>query len=137
MYWCIRSRTAYPFLGPLVYVGETDHLHRRIFEHITRSLKPESSTQQPFFDVIRQRSQDPARIRALVAEWLFIPIWEASVCQRKRRDAEQDMIFHVGTLNPPKVHSLLRFWAQRHRVRHVGPRFVYGGRPSYAAASKT
>ena len=54
IYWCTPMHPVFTRFGPLVYIGESDFPLRRVHEHLIRILRPEGSTQQPFFEVIRR-----------------------------------------------------------------------------------
>lgn len=94
------------FLGPLMYVGETDNMQRRCNEHVIRLCATHGATQQPFFDFIRGQHTHPQKIKAAICEWLFIPVM--LVPQEERKCTERTVINRVGILNPPRVYSLMK-----------------------------
>ena len=117
LYWIVPFSPIFTSLGALVYVGETDNMHRRAYEHLLRLLAPRGVTQQPFFDIIRGCADTPTSLRASVSEWLFIPVSLVQPDVRKR--LERDMIQRVGSLNPPRVYALLNSRQHRKRARSL------------------
>lgn len=106
VYWIVPLIPVRTSLGPLVYVGETDDMQRRCNEHVVRLCAIHGVTQQPFFDFIRGQNTDPQTIKASICEWLFIPIM--LVPHESRKCTERNVIQRVGTLNPPRIYSLLQ-----------------------------
>ena len=68
LYWGTRARMTRIHLGPLIYVGETEDVSRRLTEHMLRVLLPFGHTQQAFYTVMRQDSRDAYVIRSLVCD---------------------------------------------------------------------
>ena len=99
--------------GPLIYVGESDCTIRRCIEHLTRILRPQGVTQQPFFEIVRRGSRSLHVIRQLLCEWLFIPVQCAPLNTKMRKTAEREVIKCIGTLNPPLVYSILSSLSHR------------------------
>ena len=81
-------------------------MQRRCNEHVVRLCAIHGVTQQPFFDFIRGQNTDPQTIKASICEWLFIPIM--LVPHESRKCTERNVIQRVGTLNPPRIYSLLQ-----------------------------
>ena len=117
LYWIVPVSPIFTSLGALVYVGETDNMHRRAHEHLLRLISPRGVTQQPFFDVIRGCADTPTSLRASVSEWRFSPVSLVKADVRKR--LEREMIQRVGTLNPPRVYALLNFRQLQKRARSL------------------
>jgi len=136
IYWCcFFHRTRSPY-GPLIYVGETEYMSRRVQEHITRLCAVHGCTQQPFFDVVRTYgkacSQDATRqIKVNICEWLFVPLFAAPSVIDDRKQLERDHIHCVGTLNPPIVYRVLSFLRSCGKSNRsiLGQRFFRTARP--------
>ena len=90
----------------MVYIGESDFPLRRVHEHLIRILRPEGSTQQPFFEVIRRGAVSTNRLRAALCGWLFLPCTLASSEAAARKALEREYILTLGVLNPPCVYAL-------------------------------
>ena len=104
VYWITPVFPAFTSVGPFIYIGETDDMHRRASEHVLRLLAIRGATQQPFFDVVRDGETSPSRLKQCVATWLIMPV--TLVQSELRKATERDMIQKLGTLNPPRVYSL-------------------------------
>ena len=105
VYWVVQFFPDYTPLGPLIYVGETDHMQRRTHEHVIRICATQGNTQQPFFDFVRGPDTCPQKIKASLCEWLFIPT--LLVPNELRKCTERSVIQRIGTLNPSRVYFLL------------------------------
>lgn len=115
VYCCVRSRVAHaPKVGPLLYIGETNDFSRRSFEHLSRILNPDGSTQQPFFEVLREFKNDRPSVSSFLCEWLFIPFGVAPCSSKDRKAWERELIMDVGSLNPPRVYEVI-LWKSGHR----------------------
>ena len=136
IYWCcFLHRTRSPY-GPLIYVGETDCMPRRVQEHIIRLCAVNGATQQPFFDVVRNFGRNYTQtpldvIKMNICEWLFVPLFSAPADPGDRKQLERDHIRSIGTLNPPCVYSVLQFLNKSVLNRRVcaGQRFFRTARP--------
>lgn len=93
--------------GPLFYVGETVNFRRRMNEHMLRLLAADGATQQPFYQVVRHGCETGTQLLAALSFLIMLPACVAPTDGGERLLAEASLCHEVGTLNPPRVYSLL------------------------------
>ena len=99
--------------GPLFYVGETILFRRRMVEHFLRIIAHDGATQQPFYKVVRRNCSQGPQLLAALSFLMMVPVCAASADTGERLMAESALCHSIGTLNPPRVYSLLPKGKQR------------------------
>ena len=99
--------------GPLFYVGETILFRRRMVEHFLRIIAHDGATQQPFYKVVRRSCSQGPQLLAALSILMMVPVCAASADTGERLLAESALCHSIGTLNPPRVYSLLQKGKQR------------------------
>ena len=83
-------------------------MRRRLNEYDLRLLCPLGSTQQAFFDYVRNFCIDPYFIRCNISEWIFFPF---RLAPNDKKERLQQELTHIDAgpfvLNEPRIHALL------------------------------
>ena len=107
LYWVFPFPMTMGKHGPLLYAGETENFSRRFTEHLSRLLDCDGFKQQPFYRYIQASSANQHQLVAELCFLMMIPVKAASAEKQYRLIEESGLVKQVGTLNPPKVYSLL------------------------------
>lgn len=119
VYWILPLPLRRSVCGTVIYVGESEFFGRRAVEHVLRMLAPRGVTQQPVYTVLQGDAASFVELRCCLCSVLLVPLFYASEALTERLLQEKCLTDAVGSLNPPRVYTLLRTLPNSSKKRTV------------------